>query len=211
MRQIPKLSADGFAVGMWSSASAAGYRLSTLSLIRHIIKARAYGRGARFAKVEKRFKSLVATAKDADALTAEGELLYGQGNYEAALRVLQRALQVGKDDESFEWRAFCELCLGQVYVKLKRYQEAKDIFKSLSESGVPEADIELGQMLRPTDRETAARHLFAVACAGRPDIFAQLSEMSLEQAAETKDETAVREFRRWSDEWSRLANTSAAF
>ncbi len=211
MRQIPKLAADGFTVGMWSSASAAGYRLSTLSLIRHIIKAKAYERGSRFANVEKRFKALVSTAKDADALTAEGELLYGQGNYEAALRALQRAMLVGKDDEGFEWRAFCELCLGQVYVKLKRYQEAKDIFKSLSESGLPEADIELGQMLRPTDREAAARHLFAVACAGRPDIFAQLSEMSLEQATETKDETAVKEYRRWSDEWSRLANTSAAF
>lgn len=198
-------------MSMWSSASAMGYRLSTLSLARHIIKANAFGRGGRFSRVEKRFKTLVATAKDPDALTAEGELLYRQGHYDAALRVLQRALQVGKDDESFEWKAYCELCLGQVYVKLRRYQEAKDIFKSLSESGVPEADIELGQMLRPTDREEAARRLFAVACAGRPDIFAQLSEMSLEQASETKDEKAVREFKKWSDEWSRLANTSTAF
>ncbi|KAG5916437.1 hypothetical protein E4U42_007666, partial [Claviceps africana] len=75
MRQIPSKSANAFAMALWSSASEKGHRPSTLSLVRHLIRSGAYGRVPLLRGVEARYRQLVAGGRDADALTAEGELL----------------------------------------------------------------------------------------------------------------------------------------
>ncbi|POR34054.1 Uncharacterized protein TPAR_05725 [Tolypocladium paradoxum] len=209
MRQIqgPR-SADAFATAMWASASELGYRPSTLSLARQLIRSGAYGRMPQLRKVEARFKQLVSTGKDPDALAAEGELLFEQGRFDVAVATLQRALRA--DSASFEWKPYCELCLGKALLKLGRAEEARGVLEALSESGLVEADIELGKMLRASDRDKAEQHMYAAACNGRPDMFSHLSEMALEgAAAATGDGRWSEDRRRWALEWSRLADARA--
>lgn len=200
MRQIqgPR-SADAFATAMWASASELGYRPSTLSLARQLIRSGAYGRMPQLRKVEARFKHFVSTGKDANALTAEGELLFEQGRFDVAVATLRRALRVGS--ASFEWKLYCELCLGKALLKLGRREEARGVLEALSEAGLVEADVELGNLLRASDRDKAEQHMYAAACNGRPDMFSHLSEMALEGAA-----SANGDGRRWAMEWSRLAD-----
>ncbi|KAL7817046.1 hypothetical protein V8C26DRAFT_428665 [Trichoderma gracile] len=202
-------SADAFATALWASASEAGYRPSTLSLARHLARSGAYGRVAQLRRVEARFKQLVSTARDADALTVEGELQYEQGNYEAAVRALQRALQAGGTAAAagFEWKPYCELCMGKALAKLGRHDEARAILEALSEAGLVEADVELGNLLRVSDRDAAERYLFAAASRGRADMFSVLSEIALDRAAESGEDKALREESlRWAKEWSRLGD-----
>lgn len=206
MRQIrgPR-SVDAFSTALWASASDAGYRPSILSLARHLVRSGAYGRVPQLRKVEARFKQLVSTARDADALTVEGELQYEQGNYEAAIRALRRALQVGTPD--FEWKHNCQLCMGKSLVKTNKHEEARVLLESLSGIGFVEADVELGKLLRVSDKDAAERHLFTAASNGRGDMFSLLSEIALEKAADSKDDKASKEeFLRWAKEWSKLAD-----
>ena len=207
MRQIrDSRSADAFATAMWASASEFGYRPSTVSLARQLIRSGAYGRMPQLRKVEARFKHFVSTGKDADALTAQGELLFEQGRFDVAVASLQRALKVGS--ASFEWKPYCELCLGKALLKLGRRDEARDVLEALSEGGLVEADVELANMLRATDADKAEQHMYAAACNGRPDMFSHLSEMVLEGAASAHgdDGGSSQDRRRWAMEWSRLAD-----
>ncbi|PNY29893.1 Uncharacterized protein TCAP_00188 [Tolypocladium capitatum] len=209
MRQIrgPR-SADAFATAMWASASELGYRPSTLSLARQLIRSRAYGRTPQLRKVEARFKQLVSTSKDPDAMTAEGELLFEQGRFDVAVATLQRALRAGS--ASFEWKPYCELCLGKALLKLGRRREARTVLEALSEAGLVEADIELGDMLRASDGAKAEQHMYAAACSGRLDMFSHLSEIALEGAASAPgDGRSTEDGRRWAMEWSRLADIRA--
>ncbi|KAL3964494.1 hypothetical protein ACCO45_001498 [Purpureocillium lilacinum] len=209
MRQIrgPR-SADALATSLWASASALGHRAATLSLARQLIRSGSFGRMPALRPVEERFRRLVdgkAAGADADALTAQGELLFEQGRFEPAVATLRRALQVG-GALGFEWRPHCELCLGKALLKLGRRDEATEVLEALAAAGLPEADVELGQMLRGTDRKGAEQHLYAAACNGRQDIFSHLSEMALEQEGSSPEDR-----RRWAMEWSRLADPRAEY
>ncbi|KAL7923899.1 hypothetical protein ACQKWADRAFT_288192 [Trichoderma austrokoningii] len=211
MRQIrgPR-SADAFATALWASASDADYRPSILSLARHLVRSGSYGRVPQLRRVEARFKQLVSTAKDADALTVEGELQYELGNYEAAIRALRRALQVGAAD--FEWKHSCQLCMGKSLVKTNQHEEARALLESLSGIGFVEADVELGKLLRVSDKDAAERHLFTAASSGRGDMFSLLSEIALEKAADSGLDTASKEESlRWAKEWSKLADPRAEY
>lgn len=175
-----------------------GYRPSTLSLARQLIRSGAYSRIPQLRRVEARFKGLVSTGKDADALTAEGELLFEQGRLEAAATALNKALKMGE----FEWRPYCELCLGRAYLRIGKVDEARGLFEKLAEEGVVEADMELGEMLRESDGDGARQRMFTAACNGRRDMFTRLSEMELERDGEK----SVEERRLWALEWSKLAD-----
>lgn len=205
MRQIhgPR-SADGFASAMWASASDMGYRPSILSLSRQLIRSGAFGKVPQLRKVEARFKNLLSTGKDADALTAEGELLFEQGKYDAAVRILQRALQV--EQSGFQWKPYCQLCLGKAYAKLQQHDKAQAVLQELSETGLVEADTELGNMLRSRDLDQAEEHYYAAACNGRADMFTPLGEIAVQRAAEAGDKASKEDNRRWALEWSRLAD-----
>ncbi|ODA79653.1 hypothetical protein RJ55_05247 [Drechmeria coniospora] len=201
MRQIHgSRSADAFAMAMWASASELGHRPATLSLARQLIRSGAFGRMPQLRKVEARFKQMVSTGKDPDALTAEGELLFEQGSFDAAVTTLRRALRLATG--SFEWKAYCRLCLGKSLLKLGKREEALKVFEALSESGFAEAHMEIGMMLRSEDRDKATRHLYAAACGGRQHLFSHLSEMALEEA----DGRSPEDSQRWAVEWSRLAD-----
>lgn len=208
MRQMQSKTADAFATALWSSASEMGHRPSTLSLARQLIRSGAYTRIPQLRKVEARFEELVSSGKDADALTAAGELLFEQGRFDAAVATTRRALQLS---ERFEWRPYCELCLGKAYVKTGKGDEARRIFDRLAEDGLVEADVELADLLKRRESGEVAQRLYAAACNGRRDMFARLSEMELDGGAMPADQRSTEERRLWAMEWLRLADTRAAY
>ncbi|KIE02972.1 Tetratricopeptide-like helical, partial [Metarhizium majus ARSEF 297] len=203
MRQVtgPR-SADAFATALWSTASEMGYRPSTLSLARQLVRSGAYGRVPQLRRVEARFKGLVSSGKDADALTAEGELLLQQGRLDAAAAVLTKALRLSP---RFEWRPYCRLCLGRAYLKMGKVDDARGLFEKLAQEGVVEADMELAEMLRGSDADEARQRMYTAACNGRRDMFTRLSEMELELEA-VGGEKDGEERRLWAMEWSKLAD-----
>ncbi|KAG5984781.1 hypothetical protein E4U55_003293 [Claviceps digitariae] len=238
MRQIPSKSASKFAMALWSSASAEGYKPSTLSLARHLIRSKAYGRMPQLRGVEARYKQLVSTGKDANALTAEGELLFEQARYDVAAAVLKRALRIGGED--FEWRPHCELCLGKMYAKMGRVEEAKETFERLANQGMVEADVELVNLFdricsRDDDDEdedddddededeeeeeeddeddeeaaVAEQRMYTAACHGKTDMFTRLAERELKRG--NAGERTAEENKLWAMEWSRLADQQVAY
>ncbi|KAG6018022.1 hypothetical protein E4U41_004079 [Claviceps citrina] len=206
MRQIRSKPADAFAMAIWASASEMGHRPATLSLARQLIRSGAYGRVPQLRAVEARYRQLVGVARDADALTAEGELLYEQGRYDGAATLLRRALQIG--GRGFEWRPHCELCLGKTYAKTGRVQEAREVFVRLADEGMVEADVELVHLLTREGFEGAEQSMYTAACNGRRDMFARLCEEELNKACGQRTDD---QRRLWAMEWSRLADQRAAY
>ena len=198
MRQIhgPR-SADAFATALWASASEMGFRPATLSLARQLVRSGAYGRTPQLRRVEARFKALVSAGKDPDALTLEGELLFGQDRLDVTAATLKRALKLS---EAFEWRPYCELCLGKVYLKMGKVDEARQMLERLADEGLVEADIELGQMPGPEGEQ----RIYTAACNGRRDMFTRLSELELDKGSHERSD---RERRLWAMEWSKLADS----
>ncbi|EFY90189.1 hypothetical protein MAC_03704 [Metarhizium acridum CQMa 102] len=203
MRQItgPR-SADAFATALWSTASEMGYRPSTLSLARQLVRSGAYGRVPQLRRVEARFKGLVSSGKDADALTAEGELLLEQGRLDAAAAALKKALKLS---QGFEWRPYCQLCLARTYLQMGKFDDARGLFEELAEEGVVEADMELAEMLKGSDVDEARQRMYTAACNGRRDMFTRLSEMELELETVGGEEDGA-ERKLWATEWSKLAD-----
>ncbi|CAM1505496.1 Fc.00g111330.m01.CDS01 [Cosmosporella sp. VM-42] len=202
-------TAQAFSVAMWASASDMGHRPSTISLARMLIGGGAWGKMSQLNKIQTRFKQLVSEGRDSNVLTAEGELLYKEGKYDAAAKTLQRALRI--DSPGFEWKPHCQLCLGKAFTKLQKHAEANDAFQASIESGALDADGELGQMFRSSDPEAAAQHLYTAATHGRPEFFRHLSEISLEDQADTADEKSRQSHQRWAMEWSKLADPSVPY
>jgi hypothetical protein len=97
--------------------------------------------------------------------------------------------------------------VGKSLVKTNQHGEARALFESLSGIGFVEADVELGKLLRVSDKDAAERHLFTAASNGRADMFSLLSEIALEKAADAGDDKASKEESlRWAKEWSKLAD-----
>ncbi|KAH7023543.1 hypothetical protein EDB80DRAFT_697875 [Ilyonectria destructans] len=202
-------SSQSFAVAMWASAADMGHRPATLSLARQLIHSHAWGQKSQLRKVETRFKQLVSEGKDPNALTIEGEMLYELGKYDAAAKILKRALLL--DGEDFEWKSQCQLYLGKAYVKLQRPAEAKEVFQAIPNSGSSEADVELGQLLRSSDVEKAEQHLYAAAINGKPEMFRHLSEIAFDNQTKATDKQTMKDHQLWAMEWSRLADPKEQF
>lgn len=188
---------------MWASASDMGHDAATITLARSIIRSKAWGRKQQLSKVEARFKQLVASGTNPDALTAEGELQYEQGKYAAASRVLERALAL---DVDFEWRPQCQLWLARAYRKLGRTDRALELLESMGSQGPVEADAELATMLKVSEPEKAEQHLFTAAVNGYLNMYTHLSEMEFQREAEAVDGNAKRNHHLWAMEWARLAD-----
>ncbi|KAM5351472.1 hypothetical protein ACJ41O_004195 [Fusarium nematophilum] len=195
---------------MWASASEMGYRPSTLSLSRDLVRSHAWGRKSQLRRVETRFKQLVSEGRDGDALTVEGEMLYELGKYGAAAKMLERALRL-EDSSGFEWKPHCRLCLGRSYLKLGRTAEAREVLEAMEGSGSAEADVELARMLRTGEPDKAEQHLYVAAVNGHMDMFRQLSEMEFEKGASSADRESKKKHHLWAMEWSRLADPREKF
>ncbi|KAF7543336.1 hypothetical protein G7Z17_g10820 [Cylindrodendrum hubeiense] len=202
-------SSQAFAVAMWASAADMGHRPATLSLARQLAHSHAWGQKSQLRKVETRFKQFVSEGRDPNALTVEGEMLYELGKYDAAAKMLQRALVL--DGEEFEWKSQCQLYLGKAYVKLQRPVEAREAFESISDSGSSEADTELGQLLRSSDTEKAEKHLYTAAVNGNLEMFRHLSEIAFDKQVKATDKQVMKDHQLWAMEWSRLADPKEQF
>ncbi|KAH7272645.1 hypothetical protein NW759_003431 [Fusarium solani] len=193
-----------FAGALWTAASNMGYRPSTISLAREIIGSGFWGKASQYRNIESRFKQIVQEGKDRNALTAEGERLYRLGMYDAAVKVLQRAL--GPEGSEFEWKHHCQLCLGRSYLKLGRTAEAKELLEGVEGAGSGEAAVELAQLFRTSDPDKMEQYLYTAGINGRLEMFRQLSEIEFEKEARETDKASKKEHNLWAMEWSRLAD-----
>ncbi|KAM0436949.1 hypothetical protein ACHAPT_002664 [Fusarium lateritium] len=178
-----------------------GHQPSTISLARELIRAGAWGKAVQHRSIEPRFKQIVQEGRDRNAFTAEGERFFGLGMYDAAVKVLQRAL--GPEDSDFEWKHHCQLCLGRSYLKLGRTAEAKEVFEGV---GSGEAAVELAQLLRMSDPDRAEQYLYTAGINGHLETFRQLSEIEFEKEARATDNKSKKDHGCWAMEWSRLAD-----
>lgn len=160
-------------------------------------------------KIETRFKQIVLEGNDSNALTADGELLYEQGKYEAAVKTLRQALRL--DSPNFQWKAYCYMCLGKSLAKLGKRPEAIQAMETAIESGSFEADGELGELLRASDPDRAEQLLFNAATNGMPEMYSHLSELAMERQGAAVDDESRKEYGHWAMEWSRLADPRAPF
>ncbi|KAM4054682.1 tetratricopeptide repeat domain-containing protein [Hirsutella rhossiliensis] len=211
MRHNPGTRGAVWSMVMWASASELGYVPSTISLARNLIMSDLYLAIAQMGKAEARFRQLVARGKDPNALMVEGQWLFKQGRFEAAVAMLQRALKAGSS--GFEWKWTCLLWLGRAFLKLGRTEKATEVFEPLAEFGYVDANVELAKLLRTTDPDRAQQHMYIAGCRGSTEMFTFLSEMALEAALATQatDTRSSKESRRWAVEWSRLANWRADY
>ncbi|RDA84517.1 hypothetical protein CP532_1491 [Ophiocordyceps camponoti-leonardi (nom. inval.)] len=193
---------------MWLTASHAGYVPSTISLAMHIIKAECFGQLECFRKVEAHFKQLVEEGKNLDALTVEGLRLFRRSDYYDAMQILIRAIKIS-GGRNFELRNTCELHLAKIALKSGKNEVALSVLGTLSKSGLAEAHAELGRLLRPTDPVKARQHLYEGA-PGRTELYRDLSEMALEDAASATG-AQHKNLSQWAWEWSRLADPSVRY
>lgn len=204
-------------MALWASASSAGHRAATLSLVRLLIQDKRYGTSPELRPVEERFKQLLqrGATEDRDALTLQGELLFQQGRLGLAATTLQRALHLHQDSDpvgtgtsdgadagralDFEWRPYCVLCLARVRAAMGRREDAKELLESLAAGpeGFVAADVELVRLGLLTPEE-ARQSMYNAACHGRRDMFERLAESEVEGPEKNL----------WVLEWSRLAGAA---
>ncbi|KAG6030274.1 hypothetical protein E4U40_008017 [Claviceps sp. LM458 group G5] len=193
-------AARHFCTALWASASAKGLRPATLSLAKFLVHFKIYGKLAGLSASEARFKRLVASGDDADAMAVEGHLLHQQKRYEAAKAVLERALEIGGHPD---WRNYCELRLGMTYVKLNRENDARRILEKLADMGLPDAEAPLAKLYLKRRWEGWELRTYRAANLMGHELFTHLSEEEMkkhEDGERTSEERLL-----WSIEWSRLS------
>ncbi|KAG6132857.1 hypothetical protein E4U22_004202 [Claviceps purpurea] len=191
-----------FAAALWASASAKGLRHATLSLAKYLVHFRIYGMVAGLNASEARFKRLVASGNDADAMAVEGHLLHQQKRYEAAKTVLERALEIGGHPT---WRNYCELRLGTTYAALNRDNDARRILEKLADMGLPDAEPPLAELYLKRRWEGWELRTYRAANRMAPKLFAYLSEEEMKKHEDEDGERTSEERLLWSIEWSRLS------
>ncbi|KAG6065765.1 hypothetical protein E4U32_006947 [Claviceps aff. humidiphila group G2b] len=194
------LTSKKFSMALWASASAKGLRAATLSLAKYLVHAKMYGKLAGLSASEARFKSLVASGNDADAMAVEGHLLHQQKRYEDAKTVLERALEIGGHPD---WRNYCELRLGKTYTALNKDNDARRVLEKLADLGMPDAEDPLAKLYLKRRWEGWELRTYRAANLGSNKLFTQLSEEEMkkhEDGERTNEERLL-----WSIEWSRLS------
>ncbi|KAG6087556.1 hypothetical protein E4U30_006362 [Claviceps sp. LM220 group G6] len=197
---VSHLEARNFSMALWASASAKGLRPATLTLAKYLVHTEMYGKLVGLSASEARFKSLVASGHDADAMAVEGHLLYQQKRYEAAKTVLERALEIGGHPD---WRNYCELRLGKTYTALDKDNDARRVLEKLADLGMADAEAPLAELYLKRRWEGWELRTYRAANLGKNKLFTQLSEEEMkkhEDGERTNEERLL-----WSIEWSRLS------
>lgn len=187
------------------SASAMGHLWATLSLVRGSITRGVYGKSWLTAGAERQFQRLITEGKNPTVFTLEGIRLYREEKFEAAIRVLQRALGLGKS--GFPDQNECQFYLAKSRLKLRKHDEqASLMLQSLSDSGYAFANVEIADMIKESDPARAEKLLYEAATKGLHSSYVGLSEMAMEKASNAKDDATRLEHRRWATEWTRLSD-----
>lgn len=194
---------------LWSHAIDLGSMPSLLSLCYYLARGKGWGALSRMGQYEREFKRLVAIGKDPNVLMVEATRLFELGDRLGAIRLLEKTRNM--DAEGYEWRHLGEVLLSRAYVELQRYEEATAVMLPLAEEGVPEAQLELGKILKQSGRDMgeAREYVFQSLRNGDMSGVSLLAEMAHEAVANAKDQESKDEHLRWAIEWSRLADHRA--
>lgn len=198
LSELTKLS-----VPLWVCASNMGFAPSTISMVMELVRRKSYGRYKVFRKVEARFQQLVLGDVNPDAMTVNGQLLFVQDQFHKSVVALKRALRVGSPD--FELRPTCLLFLAKSLSQLGRETEAMTLIDELAKDGLTGVHVGLASIYKVTDPVRSRQHLYEAAL-GRPELYRDLSELTLEDAA--KSSSGREQLERLAYEWSRLADPS---
>lgn len=197
------------ALDAWRTASAMGSKRATLSLIKQLIWTNTYGKSKALSAVESKFQQIVSTDQDPNAAYLQGELLLNKENYHGAVMMLEKAL---KSVKPFEWRGACELCLGRVYARLDRREDAIRLLgsKNIEEAGLaPSAYAELGLLYRTTNLDKAEDLMQQAVLGGVRNIFTHLGELCMNRSSRATDKAKEREYLLKALEWLRLSDPKA--
>ncbi|PHH63952.1 hypothetical protein CDD81_5171 [Ophiocordyceps australis] len=202
LARVPQsLYSEAMTVGFWASASYLSYRPSILSLVRQLMRREAYGRMKTFAVFEASFREILRTNKDPDALFIVGEMCFRLKKFAECIDKQRAALAL--QNVRFGWRMDAELCMAKALCMLGRHEEAVPLLLDLSEQGLAEADLELGDIYRSRDPKQAYQHYYAAACRGKSKALHHLSEISFDLGEETG--FTIEEANLWTINWVTLA------
>lgn len=196
-------------IELWSHAIDLGSQPSLLSLCYYLARGKGWGALSRMGKYELQFKRLVAQGKDPNVLMVEATRLLELGDRLGAIRLLEKARNM--DSEDYEWRRLGDVLLSRAYVELQRYDEATAVMLPLAEEGVPEAQLELGKIIKQSGKDIreAREYVFQSLRGGDMSGTSLLAEMAQEDVSNAKDQASKDEHLRWAIEWSRLADHKA--
>lgn len=192
----------------WAVASFMDSSRGTLSLTKNLIMSGQYGRHAFVRNVESRFRQLVATGRDPNALALQGMLLYMNKSYESCAAHLEKLLKTHV--QTFEWEQSAKLHLACAYAKLGRQEEAKRLIDMTGTSTDVslQDDVTLGKTIRPLDPDRAEKHLWRPAFFGDREALTHLGEISMERSTTGTQEASKDEHLLMALEWFRLADRS---
>ncbi|KAF4121353.1 hypothetical protein GMORB2_2315 [Geosmithia morbida] len=190
---------------MFSGASMLGCEASCVSLVRLIM---ADQRGVAFRPLFRpnvvRFRAIVRAGRNPFALATEGLWLLAQGKPNAAVRLVERALQIGGGD-AFAWAAQCKLALGQARHALGEDGAALELLTAAAEAGQRDAWRWIGRLA--PDEAGRRDAWFKGGIAGDAKSFDLLGD---DYAARAQDETLDRkvqdELLAWSSEFKQMAS-----
>lgn len=120
-----------------------------------------------------RFREIVSGIKNPYAMTVDGENHLRARRFNAAIRCLERALQLGGPD--FQWAPTCEYRLGLAYKGLGDYAKAQALIGRAAAAGVPEAWFQLAE-LSPAGSQERMEAGYKAGCLGEPLAFADLAD-----------------------------------
>ncbi|GAB1320221.1 hypothetical protein MFIFM68171_10431 [Madurella fahalii] len=202
---------------MLLTASNLGYAPSTLSLMRLVVEGPKYGTttsSTLLRDVQARFKRLLQTSGDPDALTVQGLAFLRQGDDAAALRYFDRAVAAGSkgniqtatDDPQSDmgdmastrksrwwYESICQEKRGLILLRQGRREEAAAAFRIAAlELGLREGYLELGKLL-PQGTPERETYLLMAAQAGNFEACQCLALDAADKATEPGLPQAERE------------------
>jgi tetratricopeptide (TPR) repeat protein len=120
-----------------------------------------------------RFREIINGTKNPYAMALDGENHRRTGRFNAAIRCLERALQLGGPD--FQWGPTCEYRLGLAYKGLGDYTKAQPLIEKAAAAGVPESWFQLAE-LSPVGSQERMEAGYKAGCLGEPLAFADLAD-----------------------------------
>lgn len=139
-------------MALFSGASALGCEASTVSVISILTSSAERDKvfdHPLFKPTVARFREILTRGRNPYALAIEGQQLLDQQKPQAAVRFLERAMQLGGPE--FQWRPSCQYYLGMAYLKVKDEAKASEYLEKAAELGYKDAWHQLAKDTSKTD------------------------------------------------------------
>lgn len=186
MTSGPPGPAFNIALHIYQTLVTLNYPPSVVSMVRLAVMRNMLGQN-QFKLAEERFAALLRRNDDPNACTLQGRILAAKLTPETDKKALEwfrlAASLGGEKPGAWEWQASCALEMGKVYLRMKNFQKAKDIWKYCAEN----LDVAEGAWLYSTLLEDADAEKYQwvrrAAVSGIPEAapeMARLEGLSLE-------------------------------